>query len=668
MTESNLVNSRRREFLRKVGGTAALATVGSTGLATAKRDTSRKFSENPFTLGVASGDPLPDAVVIWTRLAPEPLEGDGDMPDRQVPVNWKVATDENMRDVVKDGAAIARQEYAHSVHVDVHGLESNTEYYYQFRAGSSVSPIGRTKTAPAAGTEVDEFNFAFASCQQRAFGYYTAYQNMVEEDLDLVVHLGDYIYEGDDQGPLGRGHEPPRQCESLADYRIREAQYKSDPDLQTAHAQFPFIVTWDDHEVANNYADEISQDDDPPEEFLERRASAYQAYWEHQPLRRSRMPDGPDLPLYRRFTFGDLAEFNILDTRQYRDDQVDSPEEADNPGRTILGDEQEDWLVDGLNDSTSRWNIFANQVPFAATDENPNPDVQDFGGGDKWDGYRADRETLLDVMAADSDLNPVVITGDVHRNYAYNLKADFDNPDSETIGTEYVGTSISSFGDGSGVIQYEGSVNGSWQRFYNDNRGYVRCTLTPEQWQTDYRVVSTVEEQNASVKTLASFATEAGNPGAELVSGSDPYPDTDYSEYNLVPQSQMNATATSWHSGKEPVRAIDGYYDTQWHAEYDAELPESITVDLDDSYDVETLIYLPRQGGNNGIATEYKIYVSSDGETFSEVASGTWPMNAESKTATLSPPQQARYVRLQIIEGDDGFASAGEINIAKASE
>lgn len=521
MEDHDQFQSSRRAFLRKAFTTATIAGLGTsgTGFAAAEENTGNgPFGSDPFTLGVASGDPLPDSVVLWTRLAPEPLQGDGGVSDRDVPVQWQIATDESMDTIVGNGTVKARPEYAHSVHIDVNGLDADTEYYYQFKAGSNHSPVGRTKTAPAKGETVDEFRFAFASCQNYPSGYYTAYKNLSEEDLDLAIHLGDYIYEGDSQGSLDRGHEPSREIKSLDDYRIRHAQYKTDTNLQDAHAACPWLVTCDDHEVENNWADEISENEDPPQEFLERRADAFQAYFEHQPLRPSRMPDGPNLPLYRRFTFGKLAEFNVLDTRQYRDDQVSSGEEAKNPERTILGDEQEEWLVEGLTDSGTQWNVLANQVPMAATDENPNPDAQDFGGGDKWDGYRADRETLLGVMSQNADLNPVVVTGDVHRNYAYNLKADFSESDSETVGTEYVGTSISSFGDGSGLTQYGPSAGESWQRFFNDNRGYVRCTITPEQWQTDYRVVSTVEEPTAPVSTLASFVTDAGDPGATLVS------------------------------------------------------------------------------------------------------------------------------------------------------
>jgi alkaline phosphatase D len=498
-----------------------------TGTAAADHDSDAPF-EDPFTLGVASGDPLPDAVVLWTRLAPEPLEGDGGMPDRKVEVRWWVATDERMDDVVKKGVTQARPEYAHSVHVDARGLDPDTEYYYEFEAGSERSPRGRTKTAPAPDADVDAFTFAFASCQHYPTGYYTAYDHMAEENLDLVVQLGDYIYEGGLQGVLGRGHEPPRTVQTLPEYRIRHAQYKSDTNLQRAHGAFPWIVTWDDHEVVNNYADE-DHPSAPPEEFLERRAAAYQAYWEHQPIRRSRLPIGPDLPLYRRFTFGGLAEFNVLDTRQYRDDQTDSTEQAKDLERTILGDEQEEWLLDGLDSSTSRWNVLAQQVPFAATDDNPAPGVENFGSGDKWDGYRADRNTLLEFMNERPDsLNPIVITGDVHMNFAYDVKADFSEPDSETVATEYVGTSITSFGDQSGATTYGNDPNEPWKQFMNDDRGYVRCTLTPEQWRTDYRAVSTVERPTASISTVASFVTEADNPGAELVS--NPYPVVDASD------------------------------------------------------------------------------------------------------------------------------------------
>lgn len=545
MKNTDQFDSDRREFLRRAGTAAVVigftSTTTGTAVGATDEDERRPFDDDPFTLGVASGDPLPDSVVLWTRLAPEPLAGDGGMPDRAVPVQWRVARDEEMTEIVETGTTKATPSWAHSIHVDVRGLTANTEYFYQFNVGPYRSPVGRTKTAPAAGTEIDSFTFAFASCQNYPTGYHTAHGQLAQEQPDLAVHLGDYIYEGGTQGSLGRGHEPPREVESKDDYRIRHAQYKTDPDLQAAHAACPWIVTWDDHEVENNYADEISEDDDPPEEFLERRADAYHAYFEHQPLRPERRPDGPSLPLYRRFTFGDLVEFNVLDTRQYRDDQVHSGDEATDPERTMLGDKQEQWLFDGLTRSTARWNVLANQVPVAPTDENPHPEQREFGGGDKWDGYRASRERLLSVMEQDSVLNPVVITGDVHRNYAYDLTADATDADAETIATEYVGTSISSFGDGTGLAQYGSSLGEPYQQFANDDRGYVRCTITPDQWRTDYRVVSTVEQPSASVETIASFVTSDGEPGANLVSERPTHEPIEITEIQAAPPERGDA-------------------------------------------------------------------------------------------------------------------------------
>lgn len=384
-SNESLFPFKRREYLQKAGGTAALASLGFPGVAQVQEEGEETvhFETDPFTLGIASGDPLPTAVVLWTRLAPKPLESDGGMPDRRVPVQWRVATDERMNNVVERGTAHARAEHAHSVHVDVTGLEPNTEYYYQFETTPDfTTSIGTAKTAPAAGEAIDEFTVAFASCQNYPTGYYTAHRDMAEEDLDLVIHLGDYIYEGGAQGPLGRGHEPACEVTTLPEYRIRYAQYKSDPDLQAAHAASPWLVTWDDHEVKNDYAD-ATHPSAPPEEFLQRRADAYKAFWEHMPLRTDRIPDGPNLPLYRRFTFGELVEFSVLDTRQYRDDIIYGEDEemtdgyypsSLNSSRTLLGDEQEHWLLDGLDDSTAQWDVLAQQVIFAAMDSDPDPE------------------------------------------------------------------------------------------------------------------------------------------------------------------------------------------------------------------------------------------------------------------------------------------------------
>ncbi|GAA4936581.1 alkaline phosphatase PhoD [Streptomonospora halophila] len=475
----------------------------------------------PFTLGVASGDPLPDGFVLWTRLAPDPLaeDGRGGMPDRRVRVRWQVATDERFRRVVASGAEFARPEEGHSVHVEVHGLRPGAEYYYRFRAGRELSPVGRSKTAPAPGARLDGFAFAFASCQNYPSGYYTAHAHMAQEDLDLVCFLGDYIYEGDAQGDIGRGHLPAREVFSVADYRVRHAQHKTDPDLQAAHAAFPWAVVFDDHEVENNWADDVSEPDDEPDQdpavFLRRRARAFQVYYEHMPLRRAQRPAGSAMQLYRRLTFGDLVDVHLLDTRQYRSDQVGDSGHAD-PGRTLLGAEQREWLEEGLTGPTARWNVLAQQVFFSQRDFNEGESTN--FSNDAWDGYRHERDRMRDVFASGPS-NPVVITGDVHANYLCDVKADFADPDSATVATEVVGTSIASGGDGedqrdTDLVQLAENPH---IKLINRRRGYVRNEVSRGQWRTDYRVVDYVTRPDAPIRNLATFVIEDGSPGAQQV-------------------------------------------------------------------------------------------------------------------------------------------------------
>ncbi len=360
-------------------------------------------------------------------------------------------------------------------------------------------------------------------------GYYTAYRRMSEEeDLDLVVHLGDYIYE---YGPNEyvaqsgnvRSHNGP-EIFTLPQYRNRHALYKTDEDLQAAHAAFPWIVTWDDHEVENNYADEVSEIDSEPDRdpvvFLGRRAAAYQAYYEHMPLRRTSVPLGPDMRLHRRISYGNLAEFNVLDTRQYRDDQAAGDPERHDPSRTITGEEQERWLLDGLATSGTHWKVLAQQVFFAKRDRDPGEGER--YNMDAWDGYLGSRSRVLEFIREQRIANPIVLTGDVHNNWAAELKANFDDPDSETLGVEFIGSAITSGGDGAdtpgpdqqGILEENPHI-----KFFNGQRGYVRCRLTPELWRTDYRVLPYVKESGAPIYTRASFAVEAGRPGLQQVSG-----------------------------------------------------------------------------------------------------------------------------------------------------
>ena len=517
MDSDRLLSNRykRRSFLLGAGLLTGLAIASQWHPVLA----TPRFSAYPFSLGVASGDPLPDGIVLWTRLAPDPLNGGG-MPAQNVEVQWQIALDENMRKVVKSGVALATPELAHSVHVDVRGLESERWYWYQFKVGNEVSPIGRTRTAAVFNSAIKQLNFAFVSCQDWENGYYTAYKHIADEELDLIVHLGDYIYEYAPEFGKPRQHNSP-EIITLADYRNRHALYKTDPNLQAAHAAFPWIVTWDDHEVENNYANLTPEENQSQQAFVFRRASAYQAYYEHMPLRESSLPQGVNAQLYRRFTFGNLAEFNVLDTRQYRTDQPCDDglkprcAQAFDKNATLTGSEQEQWLLKGLNQSQARWNVIAQQVMLAEYDFDGRPETGVFNL-DQWDGYVAARDRLLRFLNLRKPSNPVVISGDIHSSWVHDLKVDFNQPTSATVGTEFVGTSISSDFPTSFIAPVQAALSDNPHTKFFDGafRGYVRCKLTPERWQSDYRVVSTITEPNAKVSTLASFLVQNGQPGA----------------------------------------------------------------------------------------------------------------------------------------------------------
>lgn len=520
----------RRGFLHGAGKIAgvSLGMVIAQSMGGIKVDAAAKFSDYPFSLGVASGDPLPDGIVLWTRLAPKPLKGGG-APTRNIPVHWELAKDEHFRHIVQRGTAIARPELAHSIHVEVDRLQSDMVYYYRFNAGHEYSQVGKTKTLPASGANVSNLTFAFASCQQYEHGYYTAYRHLAKEDLDLVFHLGDYIYEyGPNEYVSGTGnvrtHSGP-EIKTLEDYRNRHAQYRTDEDLQSAHAAFPWVVTWDDHEVENNYADLIPEKGQSVEEFVKRRVAAYQAYYEHMPLRRSSMPHGVDMQLYRSFSYGNLANFLVLDTRQYRSDQANgdtsspqTPESLD-PSRSLLGEKQEEWLLDNLNGSHSEWNVMAQQIFFAKRNYGPSPDEPLFSM-DGWDGYTPARQRITDFASSENMNNLIVLTGDVHANWASNLMADFNDLNSRILGAEFVGTSITSGGNGADQRADTDRILAQNEhiKFFNDYRGYVRCQVTPTQWKTDYRVLPFVTKPGADISTRASFIYEKDQTGLKEVS------------------------------------------------------------------------------------------------------------------------------------------------------
>jgi len=478
-----------------------------------------RFPTSPFTLGVCSGDPAPDGVVLWTRLALDPLNGGG-MPRQPIAVQWQVATDDRMSRVVRSGTATASPDWAHSVHVEVAGLEPHRWYWYQFRAGNEPSPIGRTRTFPRAQSDVDRLRFAIASCQHFEVGLFTAYQHLAEEDLDLVMHLGDYIYENGGRDNLVRKHVGGELL-TVDDYRNRYAQYRSDPALRAAHASFPFLVVWDDHEVDNNYAGLNDEFGTPVEQFAVRRAAGYKAFYEHMPLRRSSIPKGALLQLYRPFTYGTLASISMLDTRQYRTDQpcgdnVQLPcAAASDPRATLLGAAQEKWLMERLDRSRAGWNLLAQQIPMAKLDRFAGPERR--YSMDKWDGYEQNRKRVLRFLGERKPSNPVTLAGDVHNNWVNDLRLDVDDPRTPVVASEFVGTSITSTGDGSEMSPLMKAMvsENECVRFANDQRGYIRFELKPKELRADFRVVEYVTRPGAAIKTRASFIVEDGKPGAK---------------------------------------------------------------------------------------------------------------------------------------------------------
>ena len=512
------VSRDRRRFL-----TAGAAVLGAAASAQLWLPTSARAAETPlpdgvFSLGVASGDPLPDGIVLWTRLAPDPLNGGG-MPDSVVSVEWEIAEDGRFRKTVRRGVAQARPELGHSVHVDVRGLRPDRAYWYRFRTSGQLSPTGRTRTAPHPHSSKGTLRVALASCQNWQHGYFTPYADMLDQDPDFVLFVGDYIYESKPATTGARVHEGSDEPYTLVQYRNRYAQYRTDPHLAAMHAAAPWVVTFDDHEVDNDWAGEIPQDPakQSHDAFVARLTAAFQAYYEHMPVRASAIPDGPHIQMYRRLDFGRLARLNVLDTRQFRSDQVTSQADAEDPSLTMLGAEQKEWLLDGLHDSPARWNLIASQIMMAETD-------LQIGDGklwyyDAWDGYQAERNALLDEF--ESIRNPVVLSGDRHLTMISDLKKDYADPDSRVVGAEFVGTSISSNGD-----QDQAAFHAEWDPRMADNphwklidahRGYHLFDIRPGGIDAQVRIADTVLQPDSASSTLARLRVEAGKPGVRLV-------------------------------------------------------------------------------------------------------------------------------------------------------
>lgn len=487
----------------------------------------------PFRLGVASGSPHATGVVLWTRLMTEPLSPAPFAP-APVAVRWEVAVDDTFKRIVAKGSATALPELAHSLHIEIGGLQPDRWYWYRFMTAGAVSPVGRTRTAPAPDAMPQALRFAFASCQHWEFGEYAAHRHIAAAAPDLVAFLGDYIYEWgryDLAHPASPRERSPESI-TLDDYRMRYSQYKTDPNLQASHEAAPWIVTWDDHEVTNDYGNDRDTLLDP--NFPARRAAAYQAFYEHMPIRLPASLSGVNrfahMRLYGRYDWGRLARFHVLDDRQYRTHQA-----CPKPGRggsnsvtsacaerlassrTMLGREQEAWLTDGLATSPAKWNLIAQQTLMAQASEiSAGKTTEGRFWTDGWDGYPAARSRLFDDIVKYRPANPIVLSGDVHTFYAAELKRDFHkpaSPENPVIATEFCGASITSSSRPQARTDQYLAHNPHIKFGRSDRRGFVWMELTPARTTVRFQVLDDVKRADSGLTTLARFVVEEGKPG-----------------------------------------------------------------------------------------------------------------------------------------------------------
>jgi len=524
------MDASRRIFLATASRLSALAALSSASSVRAQRGDIRN-TDYPFSLGVASGSPLPDAVVIWTRVLRDPLDAAA-MPAVAFSVRWEMAEDEGFRRIVAKGTASAAPELAHSVHVDVTGLQPGRWYWYRFMLGDAVSPTGRTRTAPAAASLPDALKLAVASCQHWEFGSYAAHRHITAAAPDLVAFVGDYIYEwGPYQLQHPQGALRTHESFTLAEYRARYAQYKTDRDLQAAHLAAPWIVTWDDHEVANDYGNDRDERLDP--RFIDRRAAAYQAFYEHMPLR-LQLPKAGDfahMRIYQRYDWGRLARFHVLDDRQYRAYHAcqprgrggsssvmlrDCPALAD-PTRSMLGREQEQWLAQGLSSSQARWNILTQQTLMAQNSQLP---ILREGDGrfwtDGWDGYPTARQHLFDALHTSRASNPLILSGDVHSFFAADLNRNPSRPLSPAnpvLATEFCGTSITSPSRPQTRTEQYVRMNPGLKYGRSDKRGYMLLTVTPRDTTAQFLALDDVHDPHSAIARIAGFTVRSGEAG-----------------------------------------------------------------------------------------------------------------------------------------------------------
>ncbi len=531
-SSKSAVHPSRRDWLKwTVAASAPLAYSLSSAQAPLKH--------NPFTLGVASGSPNHHSVVLWTRLMPDVNSGQSYFATADVTVLWEVADDEHFKVNRRSGQVVALASLAHSVHLELEGLQSDRWYFYRFQLGDTQSTVGRTRTLPHPEAMVQKLRVAYASCQRWEHGYFSAYDHMAQENLDMVLFLGDYIYEY--AGAANAVRLPTGGwVTSLSDYRERYALHKSEKGLQAMHAQCPWLVTWDDHEVSNDYAGLVrGQSGNISFDFAAQRARAYQAFYEHMPLRASALTKsidgltrGAEMRIYGQVPYGKLANLYLLDDRQYRDRQVcnklggfgsgwvdpDQCAEWLDPQRTLLGGPQEQWLYQSFANARNDdrvWNVVAQQTIFGRRDYKLGAGLSLWNDG--WDGYSAARQRMTQSMQTHALKNPVLIGGDVHENWVGHVMADAYKDDSAKIGVEFCGAGITARSAGNSKLAARLAENPHFIFADSERKGYGVVEFSPKQIQTELRVVDDVRQPQTKLETLAKFAVEAGVPQVQRV-------------------------------------------------------------------------------------------------------------------------------------------------------
>lgn len=541
----------RRHFLRSLSwpvATSSSASALSLALQAMARPahaqaptTAPVWRADPFALGVASGEPRPDSVLLWTRLYPGPaVPGQSATADQQIAhfreksgltagstckVSYEVFADEALKKTIHRGEFVTHSERAWSVHARIQGLAPDRHYWYRFRCGDAVSPVGHTRTAPAVHAATDRLRLALASCQHYEQGHYPAHAEMARQPVDVVLFVGDYIYESSNPNYRVRLHTGgvPKSLEA---YRERHALYKLDADLRACHAAHPWICTWDDHEVENDYASDQNPSYTDPEQFLLRRAAAYQAYFEHMPV----SPGGPGgafQRIHQHWSWGRLVDLWTLDCRQHRTAQpcrdplkgggrvVLNCAERDDPSRTMLGAAQEQWLAEGLAASRGHWRLLAQSTQISSTGIDTPVGRTIYTDG--WDGYAGARTRLLKTLAEVAQGNVLTLGGDVHQNVAANLRVVPNDENSPIVASEFVSTSISSRGMSESALARVRASNPDIQHARSDERGYTLVDITRDSATAVFRTTAFPAQAGASLQTQATYRVQSGQAGVHRV-------------------------------------------------------------------------------------------------------------------------------------------------------